>query len=325
MLIKHQHPNNKSIMLSVLGAPNVGKSSLINYLLGTELSIVANRPQTTRNRFHCVFTIDRTEVVLVDTPGFHRSNQEINKRMNQQAAEGSFGADINLLLIDLSREIKSQFVDFNYHFEKELGKCWVVFTKSDLVKDAESLPLEGVIEQVKELIPSIEKYFVISTETGDNIHNLIGAICDNAPEGPHLYTNGRISNKNSRFFAAEYIREQAFLLLKEEIPYEVAVTIENFKETNKHESDNEEDIHTNICASILVNRPSQRAIVVGSKGGMIKEIGTRARQKIENILGGNVHLNLHVKVAPRWFKNNFVLEELGLPRADNSARIWRKK
>src|SRR5574343_569055 len=109
MLITHQHPLNKSITLSLLGAPNVGKSSLINYLLGFDLSIVTDRPQTTRNKFQCVLTIDRTEVILVDTPGVHSSNKEFNKRLNQQAREGANGADVNLLLVDLTREVLRQF------------------------------------------------------------------------------------------------------------------------------------------------------------------------------------------------------------------------
>lgn len=112
MLIENQHPHNKSIMVAVLGAPNVGKSSLINTFLGTDLSVVTNKPQTTRNKFHCVLTIDRTEIVMVDTPGLHKSSQEFNKRLNEQAREGTEGADLNLLLIDISREILGQFVEF---------------------------------------------------------------------------------------------------------------------------------------------------------------------------------------------------------------------
>ena len=121
----------------------------------------------------------------------------------------------------------------------------------------------------------------------------------------------------------EYIREQAFELLKDEVPYEVAVVIDEYKEV-KGKTD-PESFESHISASILVNRPSQRAIVIGSSGSMIKEIGIRSRKKIEVMTGGPVHLNLHVKVSPKWFKNNFVLEEIGLPRAHDSARVWRKK
>jgi GTP-binding protein Era len=301
-------------MASVLGAPNVGKSSLINYLLGMDLSVVTHKPQTTRNKFQCIFTVDRTEIILVDTPGLHRSSLEINKRYNEQAREGTFGADVNLVLIDLTREILAQFKDFKDIYGKDLDKIWVIFTKSDKIENVESLPLDEVIEKVKTIMPGIEQYFIVSSKTGDNMHTLTGALCDEAKEGPHHYQDGAVSNKNERFFATEYIRQQAFELLKDEIPYEVAVLIEDFK-TKGDESF--------IAASIIVNRPSQRAIVVGKGGSVIKEIGIRARKRIEELTDRKIHLNLHVKVSPKWYKNNFILEELGLPRAVDSARVWK--
>lgn len=323
MLLEDQHPHNKAIMVAVLGAPNVGKSSLINVLLGTDLSVVTNKPQTTRNKFHCVFTVDRTEVVMVDTPGLHKSSQEFNKRLNEQAREGTEGADLNLLLIDIGRDILGQFTEFKENIDMDLGPTWVVFTKSDKIENAENLPLKEVVEKAREVLPSLEKYFLISSKEGSNIHELTGAICDRAQPGPHLYPNGDVSNKNQRFFVTEYIREQAFELLKDEVPYEVAVVIDEYKEV-KGKTD-PEAYESHISASILVNRPSQRAIVIGSSGSMIKEIGIRSRKKIEVMTGGPVHLNLHVKVSPKWFKNNFVLEEIGLPRAKDSARVWKKK
>ena len=325
MLIESQHPLNKSIMVSVLGAPNVGKSSMINYLMGMDLSIVTSKPQTTRNRFHCVLTIDHTEVILVDTPGLHNSNKEFNKRMNQQAIDSCDGADINLLLIDLNKKILDQFVHFRKSFKDiTLGRIWVVFTKGDLAKDIDKWPLEETIEQVRQFLPSIEKHFVVSSKTGDNLHLLTGAICDEAKSGYHLYPNGDISNKNERFFATEYIRQQAFELLRDEIPHEVAVVVEEYQDFGRGKESTEK-VSSHISASILVNRPSQRAIVVGSKGSMIREIGTRSRKKIEAMIGGSVYLNLHVKVSPNWFINNFVLEEIGLPRAKDSNRVWRQK
>jgi len=321
MLLTDQHPLNKSIMVSVLGAPNVGKSSMINYLLGLDLSVVTKKPQTTRNKIQCVFTVDRTEIVLVDTPGVHRSSAELNKRLNEQAKEGMEGVDLNLLLLDLTKEIVPQVKDFLSLVDKQLGPTFIVFTKSDRIENAENLPLNEAFELIKELIPSSEKYFVISSKEGSNMHELTGALCDSAIPGPHHYLDGSVSNKNERFFASEYIREQAFELLKDEIPYEVAVVVDEFKDLKEKEGKRQ----SHISASILVNRPSQRAIVIGSKGSMIKVIGTNSRKKIEAMTGGDVHLNLHVKVSPKWFKNNWVLEELGLPRAHNSARVWRNK
>lgn len=328
MLIEDQHPDNKTIMVALLGAPNVGKSSLINYLLGVDLTVVTSKPQTTRNKLNCVINIDHTEIVLVDTPGLHTSSIEFNKRLNEQAREGADGADLNLLMIDLNREVLKQIVDFKENFRRELGPTWLVFTKSDLIENAESLPLADIFEKAKELIPSLEKYFVISVKEETNTNLLTGALCDAAKPGPHFYPDGSMTNRNERFFVTEYIREQAFQLLKDELPYELAVIIDEYRDVKDREDLNEKGkpkIQSHISASILVNRPSQRAIVIGSKGAMIKEIGTRARARIEELVGGQVHLNLHVKVSPRWFKNNFVLEEIGLPRAVDSTRVWRKK
>jgi GTP-binding protein Era len=325
MLLLDQHPHNKSLMASVLGAPNVGKSTMINALLGMPLSVVTNRPQTTRNKFKCIFTIGRSEIILVDTPGIHSSGQELNKRMNAQAREGSDGADINFLLIDLTQEVMRQFSEFKRVYENELGPTWVVFTKADLVEEAESLPLAEVVEKAKELFPNIEQYFVLSSKTGDGLAKLSETLEKKAIPGPHLFPGGDISDRNERFFVSEYIREQTFHLLKDELPYEMAVVIDEYKDMKEKEGAGKPKILSHISATILVNRPSQRAIVIGTKGSMIKEIGTRSRVRIEELVGGQVHLNLHVKVSPKWFKNNMVLEELGLPRAHDSARVWRAK
>lgn len=323
MLIEHQHPDNRHITVAVLGAPNVGKSSLVNYMVGMDLSIVTHLPQTTRNKFRCVFSVDRTEVVLVDTPGLHKSNLEFNKRLNEQAREGAEGADLNLLLVDLSREVLQQVKDFVDNFREELGPTWLVFTKADKVENANELPLKEVFEKAKEILPALQKYYLISVKDDMNLNDLIMGICDMAPNAPHHFPNGDMSDKNERFFATEYIREQAFNLLKDELPYEIAVVIDEYKDVRN--KNNPDEAMSHISASILVNRPSQRAIVVGSKGTMIKEIGTRSRKKIEELLGHQVFLNLHVKVSPKWFSNNFVLEELGIPRAKDSNRVWRKK
>lgn len=321
MLIEDQHPLNKAIMIAVLGKPNAGKSSFINHLLGFDLTIVSSKPQTTRNHFHCAFTIDRTEVVLVDTPGVHSNNQELNIRMNGQAQMGSEGVDINFVLVDLTSKVVPEFKDFMKNFDAQLGRTWIIFTKADLVNKDTDLNLDDAFKQIQELLPTAERYFAISSKDGHNIHTLTGAIADAAQSGPHLYPRGDVSNKNERFFATEYIREQAFKLLKEELPYEVAVVIDEYKD--KFKDDETPEAH--ISASILVNRPSQRAIVVGRGGSIIKEIGINARKKIEAMIGGKVHLNLHVKVSPKWFNNNYVLDEIGLPRTQKSARVWRKK
>ncbi len=320
MLLENQHPHNKQITLAVLGRPNAGKSSLINHLLGFDLAIVSDKPQTTRNQFQCVFTVDRTEIVLVDTPGIHKAGQELNKRMNHQAELGSEGVDKNLILVDLADQPMMSFGDLLASIEWELGPSWVVFTKCDLRPEAKTAEL---FAKMQEKAPMLERYFTVSSKDGTNVHELIGAICDAAQPGPHLFPDGSASNKNERFFVTEYIREQAFRVLKEELPYELAVVIDEYKDMNLR--DPSAAIAAHVSASILVNRPSQRAIVVGRGGSVIKQIGTEARKKIEAMLGGQVHLNLHVKVQPKWFSNNWVLDELGLPRSQTSPRVWRSK
>jgi GTP-binding protein Era len=288
-----------------------------------DLSIVNERPQTTRNKFHCVFNVDHAEIILVDTPGMHRSGQELNKRLNQQAIEGLEGVDLNLVLIDISRPLLAQITEFKHVLAgRTLGKSWLILTKADLIPGASALPLQDVFDKMKEYIPTLERQFVVSAKQEDNINVLVGALADAAIPGPHLYPKGEVSNKNMRFFASEYIREQAFKFLKDEIPYEVAVVVDDYQELFSVE-DNQ--AISKISASILVNRPSQRAIVIGSKGELIKTIGAQARQKIEAMTGGKVNLNIHVKVQPKWFKNNYVLTEIGLPRSQDSARVWRAK
>lgn len=322
MLLENQHPHNKSIAIAVLGRPNAGKSSLINTLLGFDLSIVSSKPQTTRNQFHCNFLIDRTEVVLVDTPGIHSTNQELNRRMNHQAQLGSEGVDLNFVLLDLTSFLVEDFKEVLKGLDGQLDRTWILFTKADAARINEE-KVKEIYTKLVELCPSIERYFWISTKEGTNIHTLTGAIQDASEFGPHLYPNGDVSNMSERFFVTEYIREQAFRILNEELPYEVAVVIDEYKDMKSREERSAVEAH--ISASILVNRPSQRAIVVGSKGSVIKEIGTEARKKIEAMVGGKVHLNLHVKVSPKWFNNNFVLDEIGLPRSQTQARVWRKK
>jgi len=311
----------KSIMVAILGRPNAGKSSLINHLLGFDLSVVTHKAQTTRNQFHCCMNIDQTEIVFVDTPGIHFANQEMNKRMNEEAMRGAKGADLNLYLVDLTSPVLEEIKKFRDAYKGNLNKTWVVFTKSDLAKFEASDELK---EQIKELFPEVENFFSVSSKTGDNIHLLTGGLCDEAKPGFHLYPDGDVSNKPERFFVSEYIREQVFKCLNEELPYEIAVTIEEFKDWRKYDETDLEDVRVRVQAMILVNRPSQRAIVVGKGGSQIKRIGERARKKIETMLGCKVFLKMHVKVSPKWFSNNFVLEELGLPRALNSKRVWRK-
>ncbi len=323
MLIEHQHPLNKSITIGLFGLPNVGKSTFVNEMLGFDLSVVTKLPQTTRNSIQCVTCVDRTEIIFLDTPGIHNSNQEINKRMVGQATERIADFDLNFFLFDLSRNLHEQWESMKSFIGDYHQMTWVIFNKADLVDEGIKEEAKQFFTQLHESNKSFQQYFILSAQKGEGTKELKKSILKVAPSAPHLYPDGEASNKNERFFAAEYIREQAFKYLKEELPYEITVLIEEYKDFR--EGKEKRAIDTHISASILVNRPSQKGIVVGSKGEMIKKIGMGAREKIEAMLEGRVHLNLHVKVSPKWFNNNFVLEEIGLKRAQNSGRLWRKK
>ena len=273
MLFEHQYPHNRSLTVSVIGPPNVGKSTLINCYMGRDFSIVTDRPQTTRNRFQCVALIDHTELIFVDTPGVHLSNQEINIRMNGQARDSLPGADLNLLILDLSRDVLQQGEVMLKYLPQSWKKTWVIFNKADLVQNPQlRAHIPDFYEELRKKLPLLEQYFVISAREEGNIHQLTGALLDEAPNRPHKFKDGDMSNKGERFFVTEYIRKEAFAILREEVPYELAVQVDEFSE--------EED-EARISATLLVNRPSQRAIVIGSKGATIKRLGTQAREKIE--------------------------------------------
>lgn len=317
MLFEHQHPHNKSLTVSVIGPPNVGKSTLINCYMGMDFSIVTSRPQTTRNRFQCVALIDHTELIFVDTPGVHLSNQEINIRMNGQARDSLSGADLNILILDLSLDVRRQWEVMLKYLPESWAKTWVVFNKADRVQDPkEREKIPHFYEELKSKIPLLEQYFVLSAKDEGNVYQLTGALLDEAPSRPHRFKDGNLSNKSERFFITEYIRKEAFEILQQEVPYELAVQVDEFKTEG-------DDVR--VAATLLVNRPSQRAIVVGSKGANIKTIGTEARRRIEDLLEMRVHLKLHVKVVPGWFNKNNILESLGLPRTIESKRVWRRE
>jgi GTP-binding protein Era len=329
MLLKDEHPLNKSISVALVGPPNVGKSTLINTLLGMDLSIVSQRPQTTRNQFQCVTQVDRTEIILLDTPGLHKSMQEMNLRMNHETYIAQDGADLNWIVLDGSRG-KDNIL---YHLKglqdiyKDLSsESWLIVTKIDQVRplnelDKISKDFPQLLIDAQKICPVVKKVFFVSAKEEVGTNELLSAVSQIAPSASHLYPDGSISNKNVRFFVTEYIREQVFTLLQEELPYEIAVTIEEFTDLNPEETPAK--LVARISAVIHVNRMGQRAIVIGQGGLMIREIGTRARQKVETLMGGKVMLKLHVKVSPKWFKNHMMLEELGLSRAPTSIRAWR--
>jgi GTP-binding protein Era len=351
MLITHQHPLNRSLTVSLLGAPNVGKSTLINCLTQQDLCIVTPVPQTTRNKLRCVYHEDLIELIFTDTPGLHLSYQELNLRFNEQALLSlKQGHDLNLLCVDLSRPVLEQVQSFKSFIQREYEKCtlsetWLVLTKVDKVKSniKDQNIYSDIFAMAKNILPELTQYFIVSHDSQD-YKLLKDALLKKAPNSPHLFPDGDLSDKNLRFFASEYIREACFLHLKEELPHECAVIIDDYQDRSSQKDFTEQlffeaqekkksieeplkqakKIVAKISATIIVNRPSQRSIVIGAGGKMIKTIGIHARSRIEKLLGGQIILALHVSVKPKWFKNNWLLEELGLPRSQFSPRVWRE-
>lgn len=325
MGIVRRGPGPRSITAAAVGAPNSGKSSLVNRLVGADLAVVCPKPQTTRNAVSLVLPEGGGETVLVDTPGLFRSNREFDKRLAQQAVDGARGARLLLAFLDPTAPLAPQLSALSaLHARGGLPtEAWAVLTKADRTGPLPGGLLRDVALAAKEALPSLDpgRVFPTSARTGEGARELLRALREAAPPGGGRFGPGSLSDKPERFFAAEYVREQLFRSLDEELPYECAVVVDLFREGGRGGGPRA----TKIAATVLVSKASQRAIVVGSGGRLIKAVGARARKRIEAMVGGRVALSLHVKVSPGWRRNNRILESVGLPRAEDSNRVWRKR
>jgi GTPase len=287
--------------VAVVGLPNAGKSTLVNRFLREKISIVSPKPQTTRSNVTCILSSDDYQVIFVDTPGILKPRYRMQEVMASYITAATQDADLILLIIDASRysgELPPPLVGFA---EEMRGKKIVVaLNKIDLIPKKEVL-LELILK-TNELIPGAEIIPISATE-GEGTDELFDVILNHLPEGPIYFPEDMISNESERFFASELIREAIFLTMEEEIPYSTAVIIEGFEE---------KPANVVITASILVEKDSQKPILIGKKGATIKEIGTKARLAIEEFLGIKVFLDLHVKVRKDWRKKDVFLREIGL-------------
>lgn len=289
----------KSGYVALIGRPNVGKSTLLNYLIGQKLSITSRRPQTTRHRIIGIKTTDLTQIVFVDTPGIHRTEQKaLNRRLNQTAQATLTGVDVVVWLND-----SMQWRDDDELVLEKLKALSVpvilVVNKIDLVEDkASCLPfLQATSERYEfaELIP-------ISALKATNVEALEKAIINLLPEGELIYPEDQITDRSERFFIAEIIREKLTRTLSKELPYALTIEIESFEESENLVS---------ISAIIWVEREGQKRIVIGDKGGVLKKIGERSRIDIEQMLEKKVFLNLWVKVKSGWSDNERMINALG--------------
>lgn len=294
-------------VVAIVGRPNAGKSTLLNRILGHKVSIVSEKPQTTRNRIVGILNDPRGQLAFLDTPGIHRPLHKLNVRMMNHVRSSLSEADVIAVIVDASEEFGKgdQFVIDLLKEEKERNagaKRFLLLNKIDLLKKHKLLPLMEryhAFAIFDEIIP-------ISAREGEGIEQLTELLFKTVQPGEALYPKGDYTTQPERFFAAEIIREKVLLHTSEELPYTTAVNVERFEE------DEARNLIT-IYATIFVERSSQKPIVIGKQGSMIKAIGTEARQELESVLGAKVFLDLHVAVHEGWREDERFLGELEWP------------
>ncbi len=299
-----QNKNFKSGFVSIIGRPNVGKSTLLNAILKEKIAIVTPKAQTTRNRIQGIYTTDNEQIIFIDTPGIHKAHNELGNIMNDFALKSITGIDLILYLIDVNVPLGTGD-RFIIDALRE-SKVPTILVANKVDKEQDTNKIVENIETYKEYGNFIGGITISATE-GFNIDKLLEMVVSNLEYGPMYYPEDQLIDQPERFVVCELIREKVLLNTSEEIPHSVAVTIDLFKESDKII-----DIH----ATIVVERLSQKKIIIGAKGAMIKEIGTEARKDIKNFLGLPVYLELFVKVEDNWRNKKYQLKEFGYNNDD---------
>lgn len=284
--------------VSIVGRPNVGKSTLLNRILGEKIVAVSDKPQTTRTVIRGIVSDEHSQIVFVDTPGIHEARSRINRAMVDAAFGAISGIDVLLLVVDATAAIDETFV------REITGKCscpvFLVLNKIDLIEPKERL-LEVMarytsLHDFAEIVP-------LSAQSGNNVERLITVVRERLPEGVAYFPDDILTDQPEKVVCAELIREKIFRLTNEEVPYGTAVVVDAFTER--------ENGVIAISATILVERDGQKGIVIGKRGAMLKKIGEQARRDIERLLDTRIYLELFVKVQERWTERTAVLRELG--------------
>jgi GTP-binding protein Era len=291
----------KSGFISIIGCPNVGKSTFLNAVIGDKISIVADKPQTTRDKITGIKNYPDAQLIFLDTPGIHNPKTPLNRAMVQTAQRAIGDAEVLLMLIEATADINHHDLFLIESLAQVKVPVFLVINKIDLIDKKLLLPL---IDKFRKLY-DYREIFLISALKGDGIDDLLAAIKQILPEGPQLFPEDILTDATERFIAAEFIREQIMLLTNQEIPYVSAVTVDLFKE-------DEEKNLIRISATINVEKESQKAIMIGKKGSMLKNIGTKSRLQMENLFGAKVFLELFVRVSKDWTSSDKMLREFGL-------------
>ena len=278
----------RSGFVSIIGRPNAGKSTLLNALVGQKVAIVADKPQTTRTSIQGVVTAPDAQIVILDTPGIHKADTPLNKRLMAAVRASLDSRDLLLFVADATQPFGLEDARAIALAKRADAPVALVLNKIDLVKDkSRLLPL---IESYKAAFDFVD-YIPVSAARGKGLDELISAIVARLPEGPAYFPEDHVTDQPERFLAAELVREKVLLATRQEVPHSVTVTIEKWDESPQI---------TRIYASIHVEKPGQKAIVIGAKAATLKRIGTLARQEMEKLFGVKIFLDLHVRVAPGW-------------------------
>ncbi|WP_166243739.1 GTPase Era [Paenibacillus turpanensis] len=289
----------KSGFAAMIGRPNVGKSTLLNQIVGQKIAIMSDKPQTTRNKIQGVYTTDDSQIVFLDTPGIHKAKHKLGDFMVQVATGTLKEVDVALFLVDAEEGMGGGDRFIAEQFAGLKTPVFLVINKIDKVHPDQLLPL---IDSYKELHDFAE-VVPVSALQGNNVNTLLQQITRYLPEGPQYYPSDQVTDYPEQFICAELIREKILQLTREEVPHSIAVTIEDMKV--------EDNGVVHISAVIFVERDSQKAIVIGKRGALLKEVGKQARGDIEALLGSKTFLELWVKVKKDWRNEMRVLKELG--------------
>jgi len=294
--------------IGLIGRPNVGKSTLLNQLVGQKVSITAHKAQTTRNRILGIRTELNTQIVFIDTPGIHRPEKLLNSKIVAYATETLRDTDLNLWIVEPlpASSLEKRELSFLHREDQEILKLLAGKEKRTVLvlNKIDTIPQEQALVSIEKLakLADFAEIVPVSALKSTNVEHLVETLKKYLPVHPFYFETHQVTDASERFLASEFVREELFLRLQQEIPYSVAVNVEQFEDDPKC---------IKIACTICVERDSQKGIIIGKKGEMLKKIGTAARKKIERLLGNKVHLALHVKVLKQWSNNAHHLRSLG--------------
>ncbi|KPN96929.1 GTPase Era [Lysinibacillus sp. ZYM-1] len=291
----------KSGFISIIGRPNVGKSTFLNRVIGQKIAIMSDKPQTTRNKVQGVLTTTDSQMIFIDTPGIHKPKHKLGDFMLKVAKNTLREVDVIMFMVNAEQKLGKgdEFI-----LEMLAGNSTPVFLVINKIDQIHPDELLGIIESYKERYEFAE-IIPISALQGNNVENLLATLSKYLPEGPQYYPADQITDHPERFIISELIREKVLHLTREEIPHSIAVVIDKIR----RDEENNDKIH--VAATIIVERDSQKGIVIGKRGALLKEVGTRARKDIEMLLGSKVYLELWVKVQKDWRNKSTHLRDFG--------------